>query len=326
MATVTWRDLFAFEYGPGMPQPVDLASKSQPYQSPIVRELLALLSRATGLGAPSPTGPAEGWGRGAVTPHNIGAAVDIRYHTNNDTTRAFANSLIDLFIRHRGSLGWAYISYNYMHFDANRVNEAAGDKEHQDHVHIDWVDYARSKRSTALSSFTYRENNVVQTKKVDSGGQWVSMTSNGGADGGLGAAFTSAFERVCANASANVARHARFNASDFAAAYRGADSDSELAWLYGWWTVWDSNTYYYYFGSNGFVQYTKTKPGAKSPPPSQPRNRGMYSCSREGVLVIDWNPADGGATRETFRNAFHGAQSMNATSNRYGPLVGTKMV
>ena len=90
-------------------------------------------------------------------------------------------------------------------------------------------------------------------------------------------------------------------------------------------TVYDGQTYYYYFFPNGVVQYTKTKPTAKTPPPSFPLNTGKYSYSNPGNLVLDWNPADGGATRETFRNATRNTSSMNATSNRYAPLVATKI-
>ncbi len=100
MTTVTWKDLFGFDYGPGMPQPVNLRSKRQPSQAQVIPAMLGLLQKAEGWGAPAPTGPAEAWGKGAVTPHNVGAAVEIRSHTGADKTRAFANGLLDLFIRH----------------------------------------------------------------------------------------------------------------------------------------------------------------------------------------------------------------------------------
>lgn len=102
-------------------------------------------------------------------------------------------------------------------------------------------------------------------------------------------------------------------------------SDSELAWLYGWLTVWDGNTYYYYFAPQGLVQYIETAPTAGTPPPQHPRNTGQYSYSNPGVLVIDWPALDGGVTRETFKNAFRGVSTMNATSSRYSPLVATKI-
>jgi len=111
----------------------------------------------------------------------------------------------------------------------------------------------------------------------------------------------------------------------FGGAASPSASDAELAWLHGWWTVSDGETYYYYFFPSGVVQYTKTKPTAQTPPPAHPLNTGKFSYTKPGTLVLDWNPADGGATRETFRNATSNAIKMNATSNRYAPLVATKL-
>ncbi|MDD1628767.1 MAG: hypothetical protein LUQ26_15080 [Methylococcaceae bacterium] len=97
------------------------------------------------------------------------------------------------------------------------------------------------------------------------------------------------------------------------------------SWLNGWWNVWDGNQYYYFFGSNGYVQYTKTKPTNNAAPPKYPLNQGVYTVTPSGELIIDWNPADGGATRETFSNARLGSTRMNGTSNRYAPLVATRI-
>jgi hypothetical protein len=97
-----------------------------------------------------------------------------------------------------------------------------------------------------------------------------------------------------------------------------------MEWLVGWWKVWDGNYYYYYFYPTGAVQYTRTKPAVRTPPPASPMNRGRYSYSTPN-LTIEWNPLDAGPTIETFRNAFPGSLQMNATSNRYSPLVATRI-
>ena len=101
--------------------------------------------------------------------------------------------------------------------------------------------------------------------------------------------------------------------------------EADLSWLQGWWTVYDGEYYYYFFSPQGIVQYTKIKPNAKAPPPAAPLNTGKYVFSPPSTLVIDWNPNDGGSTRETFKNATRNATKMNATSNRYAPLVATKI-
>jgi hypothetical protein len=327
MTTVTWNDLFGFDYGPGMPQPVRLSAKKLPRQAPVVTALLALLKTASSQGAPAPATAAQAWGRGALTPHNVGAAVDIFYGADADGSRAFANGLVELFIRHRVALGWGYISYNHMHFDPHRLNAADGDNEHQDHVHIDWVDYGPSRRSTALRTFDYiDEAGAPKTKNVDSGGQWVSMDWRSGADQAtLPAAFVIDFNAHCRQAAMNQRRQAAFTASELGAAYHGVAVDASLSWLQGWWDVSDGNQYYYYFGPKGFVQYTKSKPASTAKPLAVAMNQGVYSVTDDNTLYIDWNPADGGTTVETFPGARTGSGRLAGTSNRYAPLVATRM-
>jgi len=98
-------------------------------------------------------------------------------------------------------------------------------------------------------------------------------------------------------------------------------------WPLGWWKVWDGNTYYYFFGPNGVVQYTKTSPTNTRTPPTQPKNVGRYTYTPPNRLVITWNTVAGAPTncQETFYNATAGCEQMNATSNLYSPLVATRL-
>jgi hypothetical protein len=105
--------------------------------------------------------------------------------------------------------------------------------------------------------------------------------------------------------------------------YLGAPAPTSI-WLKGWWKVWDGNTYYYYFGNGGFVEYTKTAPIASAPPPKKALNQGEYTLTGN-KLVITWNPMGGLPTVETFANAAAGTQQMNGTSNKYSPLVATRI-
>jgi hypothetical protein len=99
------------------------------------------------------------------------------------------------------------------------------------------------------------------------------------------------------------------------------------SWLKGWWKVWDGNTYYYYFTDHHVVTYVKTAPANLALPPlKMPLNEGSVSISADTTkVIIDWNPADGGATKETFTRALSDTKTMNGVSNRYSPLVATKM-
>jgi hypothetical protein len=99
-----------------------------------------------------------------------------------------------------------------------------------------------------------------------------------------------------------------------------------FGWLNGWWKVWDGNTYWYYFGPNGVVKYTKARPQNFSAPPVIANNVGTYCCTAPSELVVTWNKVAGAATacRETFYNASTGCTQMNARSNLYSPLVASK--
>jgi hypothetical protein len=103
-------------------------------------------------------------------------------------------------------------------------------------------------------------------------------------------------------------------------------AEGDMAWLHGWWTVSDGNSYYYYFHPTGKVQYTKSRPAAKAPPPVAPLNTGTYTYTKPSNLVITWNPLDGGSTIETFRDAFPNATRMSAASNRYAALQATRIL
>jgi hypothetical protein len=98
-------------------------------------------------------------------------------------------------------------------------------------------------------------------------------------------------------------------------------------WLLGWWKVWDGNTYYYYFGSDGVVKSTQTPPSDTRIPPARPKNVGRYTRTLPDRLVVTWNKVAGAPTScvETFYNAADGCEQMNANSNLYSPLVAKRM-
>jgi len=99
------------------------------------------------------------------------------------------------------------------------------------------------------------------------------------------------------------------------------------SWLPGWWKVFDGNTYYYYFSDQHLVTYTKVEPkNITQPPVKTPLNEGTVTVTGSTQLILDWNPADGGETKETFTFPPAGiVTTMNGVSNRYSPLVATKM-
>lgn len=327
MKTVTWRDLVGSDYGPGMAQPVDLTHLNTPAICTKCVSMGSLLDRGVTLGGEPPVQHQQFYGRGAVTAHNVGAAIDIFYNSQNDAKRAFGNALVELFIRFRASLGWGWMAYNRVVYLQSRMEPTDGDP-HLDHVHIDWVNGDLTKRSKALASFTYNGGQGIQTKTVGGLGQDISMTTNAAADSAVPSDFVAAFEALCSSwSAASVAHYKDYTRDDFDDAYAGVAAGSDLSWLLGWWDVTDGNPYYYYFDHGGRVVYIETKPkSAKSPAPIPPHNTGTYTFTAAGQLVLQWRPIGNlAATVETFYNATPNATTMNANSSQYAPLAATRM-
>jgi hypothetical protein len=96
--------------------------------------------------------------------------------------------------------------------------------------------------------------------------------------------------------------------------------------LEGWWLVNDGTDYYYYFNNRTKkVVYTETAPKSnKAPLGGSFLNSGDVSF-RNGQVVIDWNAAGDGITRETFAlDAASSYKKMSGRSNRFGNLSATK--
>lgn len=110
--------------------------------------------------------------------------------------------------------------------------------------------------------------------------------------------------------------------SSSATAFSGTDS---LRFA-GWWDVNDGQQYYYYIdGKSGKVSYTKARPAN-----STIKNMNVHLNSGDTTIagtniIFDWDPADGGATRETFTFDASEPTTMKGRSNRYGDLLAKKM-
>jgi hypothetical protein len=111
--------------------------------------------------------------------------------------------------------------------------------------------------------------------------------------------------------------------SNVASSFSGLD----YARFHGWWDVSDGEQYYYFIDvKSRKVTYTKRKPAsATSNNVNVSLNIGDVTVVGQS-LVFDWDPADGGATRETFAFNYGGnPNAMKGRSNRYGDLIAKKM-
>lgn len=231
------------------------------------------------------------------TRHTSGLAIDIFFNANLPQQKKHALSLIDVLVKHQKAMQWSGLIFTDF-FIGGGVGGFLGngeekspyrdDTRHFDHIHLDWVDLhdlTGPKGSPAYLDNPYNHPN--RSKNTS----WC---------GALEADF-------------------RILASSW------TPGSANTQWLVGWWKVWDGNTYYYFFDSDGDVQYTKTRPTNVNIPPSRPNNTGTYTFA-SSQLILTWNKVQGAeaACRETFYNAIPGCQQMNANSNLYSPLVATR--
>lgn len=318
MNGVTWEYMFGRPFDG---QLVDLRKKKNaPALAPAVSSLRELLKKAT----VKPATPSEAWGKGAVTAHNAGAAVDIYYHKNGDRTRAYANGLLSLFIQNRAAIKWGSIEYNQMEFSPVGIKSNAKDTEHFNHIHIDWIDYSRVVYSMAFSSFPYIDNDGSQkTKQVGPPGQRMEMYWNDGATSGSFTQFETGLDQLNRNFESLQADLVSMTTTDFQRLY-GWDPRCTLPnpdWLVGWWEVrWRNDRFYYLFDRNGSVRWTQVRP------PSDTRmmisSKGLGACSNmTGNLSILWTTS---GSVERFEKPRDGS-SMKGTWNETEPLTANKM-
>jgi hypothetical protein len=120
----------------------------------------------------------------------------------------------------------------------------------------------------------------------------------------------------------HVVRFWRIGSGPVATAFAGTDfMDFD-----GWWDVNDGEQYYYYIDvKTRKVTYTKAKPANSATKNMNVRlNIGDITVVGHDI-VFDWDPSDGGATRETFTVDFSNKTTMKGRSNRYGNLLAKKM-
>ena len=226
---VTWDYLFGAPYSGAT---VDLNTKRRPTFFPC--RMVASLKTAMQGNAVKAKQLGD-WGLGTVTPHTAGAALDISY-LNKGQSLAYANGLLKLFIQHRTAMQWGFISFNRMHFSQANVASAAGDHEHDDHIHIDWLDYGRTQYATTPPSFQYysdrnfekdakgkpTKQGVLMTKTLTGKGQPVAMYWAPGASAGSIAEFTASLAQYNREFPQQQSQLEAMKLNDFEALYRPA--------------------------------------------------------------------------------------------------------
>jgi len=243
------------------------------------------------------------------TRHTAGVAIDIMADVTKTDQRTRAHHIMNVLVANWSLMRWSDLIYSdydgrsirYFHIPAAggyggdngllKQSPYTQDKRHGDHIHVDWIDWKMVNTGALYQRIPYKWSPAANTT-------------------GFGAQLEAALRAAPSSTPS-------------------APASTQLVapqWLQGWWQVHDGNTYFYSFDARFQVRYTKTRPanGAQGLKNGFNDGRVTVSGSQPETVTIDWNPADGGATREVFtRQAGRG--EMNGTSNRYAPLVAKKL-
>ncbi|MEE4377862.1 MAG: hypothetical protein V2J55_10180 [Candidatus Competibacteraceae bacterium] len=112
--------------------------------SPAIRALIDLLKDGTGGALKAGAGLLESAGRaGNLYEHTAGLALDIYRNSKNPAQQRQAHNLIRFFIRNRRTLGWRNMFYESWGFSSS--GKVGGAPNHNDHIHIDWMDFSLLK-------------------------------------------------------------------------------------------------------------------------------------------------------------------------------------
>lgn len=112
--------------------------------SPAIVALVSLMNKGSGGALKAGIGLLESAGRsGSLYEHTGGVALDIFRNKVNDAQRRQAHNLIRFFVRNRATLGWRNMFYENWGFAQGGPQGPA--PNHNDHIHIDWMDYSTLK-------------------------------------------------------------------------------------------------------------------------------------------------------------------------------------
>src|SRR5271157_4138158 len=246
------------------------------------------------------------WGRVQASRHTCGLAMDIMLDIREPREKAIADAIIATVTTETvyDQMGWSDLVYSdwigdigrgdieYYHIRGKEYHGYGGtplarsnytdDKEHTNHIHIDWVDFALKNPEPQFQHDPYNWSNSAKRT-------------------GFAGPLTEELKK---------------NLPSFSKSAGSGTPD----WLWGWWTVTFDDGYveYYYFGLAGFVDWTDVKPKSNAQPVTAPINQGALTVNGAEV-VGKWNEVNGPPTTETFTKTPNRIREMTGKSSRgYG--------
>jgi hypothetical protein len=235
--------------------------------------------------------------------HTSGIAMDVMLDVHKPDEKARAEGIIEALMDNYPAMQWSDIIYtdinadgtiDYYHIPGGgrgyggrplRRNPYGSDKKHTNHFHIDWVDFGQKNEGEEYKRNPYKWTDAARKT-------------------GFATALVTAFKAIPATP---------------------APTAGTPAWLAGWWKVVDGGgTYFYRFSEGGLVVWQEVRPANSRASAGHVGNRGKVTSAQGDTVQITWNWVAGGHTVETFKTV-PGQKRMDGTSNRWGPLVATRI-
>ena len=237
-----------------------------------------------------------------ATRHTSGLAIDIFFDSKSAVGRARAMELIEVLCNHHHSMKWSDLIFTDFHIGGGvggyggdgRTHQTWSKGAHDDHIHLDWVDFSLRTGPEGSKEFLYNPY------------EWSERAKQTGWRDPLEADF------------AVLAAHWAADPTPLSVAL------PMPAWVAGWWrVVQDGETYFYHFGSGGTVVWTYMHPANQSTPIANAQNSGKCTGTPAGGVTLVWNEVDGMSTVEKFSKI--SPMRLNGTSNRSGPLTMSRL-
>ena len=238
-----------------------------------------------------------------ATRHTSGLAIDIFFNSKNPTELAHGLELIDVLCKHHSAMKWSDLIFTNFHIGGGvggyggdgRTHQAWTKGAHDDHIHLDWVDFSLRTGKEGSKEFIYNPYEHSELAKRTS---WRP-------------ALESDFQ--------DLAKHWGSGGGASPSAPTPMPS-----WISGWWRViQEGETYFYHFGSGGTVVWTYMRPGNQSTPVANAQNSGNCTGTAAGGVTVTWDEVGGMSTVEKFSKI--SPTSLQGTSNRGGPLTMSRL-
>lgn len=253
------------------------------------------------------------------TRHTSGIALDIMLNYKRDADARIGRRIMAGLVKNFEAMQWSAFIFTVrnpgsggpVHFWVRgadgtgyggrklKAGNYSADTRHEDHIHIDWVNFSMKNTGATYATNPYRQPPSSERTGFEAALKIFLKTAS---DEEVDAILDTMFASLPVS----------------------APKTPTPEWARGWWKVQqDGQVYYYLFDAKSGASWTYTRPLSQTTPMSNRQNGGACTFTGSGSLKIDWTPLTSNvATVETFKGS---GSTMTGNSNRGGALAAEKV-